>query len=102
MYEIGKKSKIAFEKLKVVDHKKIKKVLHIFSSKILKSKKQILRENQKDLKKVKLNKAKLAQKDQKKLLENLQFVGSNNKVNIIILYILMFATLLYLSFQFFE
>jgi hypothetical protein len=56
----------------------------------------------KDLKKVKPNKAKLDQKDQKKLLENLQFVGSNNKVNIIILYILMFATLLYLSFQFFE
>ena len=53
LIEIGKKSKIAFEKLKVVDHKKIKKVLHIFSSKILKSKKQILRENQKDLKKVK-------------------------------------------------
>ena len=52
LIEIGKKSKIAFEKLKVVDHKKIKKVLHIFSSKILKSKKQISRENQKDLKKV--------------------------------------------------
>ena len=54
------------------------------------------------LKKVKTNKAKLALRDQKQILEKLQFVGSNNKVNIIVLYTLMFATLLYLSIQFFE
>ena len=35
-------------------------------------------------------------------LETLKFVGSNNKVNIIVLYILMFSTLLYLAVQFFE
>ena len=56
----------------------------------------------KDLKKVKTNKAKLALRDQKQILEKLQFVGSNNKVNIIVLYTLMFAILLYLSIQFFE
>ena len=56
----------------------------------------------KDLKKVKPNKAKLALRDQKKVLENLEFVGSNNKVNIIVLYTMMFATILYLSVQFFE
>ena len=56
----------------------------------------------KDLKKVKPNKAKLILKEQKQILEKLEFVGSNNKVNIIVLYILFFVTLLYLCVQFFE
>ena len=56
----------------------------------------------KDLKNVKPNKAKLLLKEQKQILEKLEFVGSNNKVNIIVLYILIFVTLLYLSVQFFE
>ena len=56
----------------------------------------------KDLKKVKPTKAKQIFKEQKKILEQLQFVGSNNKVNIIVLYILMFTTMVYLAVQFFE
>ena len=56
----------------------------------------------KDLKKVKPNEAKVALRNQQEILEKLRFVVSNNKVNIIVLYTLMFATLLYLSIQFFE
>ena len=56
----------------------------------------------KDLKKVKSNEAKVALKNQQEILEKLRFVVSNNKVNIIVLYTLVFATLLYLSIQFFE
>ena len=56
----------------------------------------------KDLKKVKPTKAKQSFKEQKKILEQIQFVGSNNKVNIIVLYILMFTTMVYLAVQFFE
>ena len=56
----------------------------------------------KDLKKVKPTKAKQIFKEQKKILEQIQFVGSNNKVNIIVLYILMFTTMVYLAVQFFE
>ena len=56
----------------------------------------------KDLEKAKPNKTKQALREQKQILEKLQFLGSNNKVNITILYILMFATLFYLVVQFFE
>tara|TARA_B100001057_G_scaffold401757_1_gene413349 strand:+ start:116 stop:1120 length:1005 start_codon:yes stop_codon:yes gene_type:complete len=56
----------------------------------------------KDLNKVKSNKAKSALRDQRQILEKLQFIGSNNKVNILVLYTLMFIILLYLSVQFFE
>ena len=56
----------------------------------------------KDLKKVKPNEAKVALRNQQEILEKLRFVVSNNKVNIIVLYTLMFATLLYLTVQFFE
>ena len=56
----------------------------------------------KDLKKAKPNKSKQALIEQKQILSKQQFVASNNKVNITILYILMFSTLLYLAVQFFE
>jgi len=56
----------------------------------------------KDLEKAKPNKTKQALREQKQILEKLQFLGSNNKVNITVLYVLMFATLLYLAVQFFE
>ena len=56
----------------------------------------------KDLKKPKPNKARQTLKEHKQTLETLKFIGSNNKVNIIVLYILMFSTLLYLAVQFFE
>ena len=56
----------------------------------------------KDLKKPKPNKDKQTLKEHKKTLETLKFIGSNNKVNIIVLYIMMFSTLLYLAVQFFE
>ena len=56
----------------------------------------------KDLKKPKPNKAKQTLREHKQTLETLKFIGSNNKVNIIVLYILMFSTLLYLAVQFFE
>ncbi len=56
----------------------------------------------KDLKKPKPNKARQTLREHKKTLETLKFIGSNNKVNIIVLYILMFSTLVYLAAQFFE
>ena len=56
----------------------------------------------KDLKKPKPSKAKQTLREHKQTLETLKFIGSNNKVNIIVLYILMFSTLLYLAVQFFE
>ena len=56
----------------------------------------------KDLKKPKPNKAKQTLREHKQTLETLKFIGSNNKVNIIVLYVLMFSTLLYLAIQFFE
>ena len=51
--KIGFKSKKAFEKLKKIDHKKIKTVLKNYNSAILKNKKRIIRENLKDVKNVK-------------------------------------------------
>ena len=51
--KIGFKSKKAFEKLKKIDHKKIKTVLKNYNSAILKNKKRIMRENLKDVKNVK-------------------------------------------------
>ncbi len=56
----------------------------------------------KDSKKAKPDKANEILRDHRQILEKLQFIGSNNKVNIIVLYILMFSTLLYLAVQFFE
>ena len=56
----------------------------------------------KDLKKPKPSKAKQTLREHKQTLDSLKFIGSNNKVNIIVLYILMFSTLLYLAVQFFE
>ena len=53
---IGINSKKAFEKLKKVDHKKIRSVLENYSLNILKNKKLIIRENIKDVKNVKRKK----------------------------------------------
>ena len=53
---IGINSKKAFEKLKKVDHKKIRSVLENYNLNILKNKKLIIRENIKDIKNVKRKK----------------------------------------------
>ena len=50
---IGANSKKAFEKLKKVDHKKIKSVLENYNKNILKNKSLIIKENIKDVKNVK-------------------------------------------------
>ena len=50
---IGANSKKAFEKLKKVDHKKIKLVLENYNKNILKNKSLIIKENIKDVKNVK-------------------------------------------------
>ena len=50
---IGKNAKKAFEDLKNIKHKKIKKVLENYSKALLKNKKDILKENIKDVKTVK-------------------------------------------------
>jgi glutamate-5-semialdehyde dehydrogenase len=50
--KIGLNSKKAFEKLKSVKHSQIKKVLDNYSYSILKNKKKIIQENQKDIKNV--------------------------------------------------
>jgi len=50
---IGKKSKRAFENLKKVNHKRINKTLNDYIKLILKNKKIIIRENAKDVKKLK-------------------------------------------------
>ena len=50
---IGKKSKRAFENLKNVNHKRINKTLNDYIKFILKNKKKIIRENAKDVKKLK-------------------------------------------------
>ena len=47
---IGKKSKLAFENLKKVNHKRINKTLDDYIKLILKNKKKIIRENKKMLK----------------------------------------------------
>ena len=51
--KIGKNSRIAFEKLKKVDHKIIKRVLQNYNKKILENKKMIIKENSKDVKNTK-------------------------------------------------
>ena len=50
---IGKKARKAFEDLKSVNHSKIKKVLEDYNKSLLKNKKRIIQENQKDVKNVK-------------------------------------------------
>ena len=50
---IGKKAKKAFEDLKSVKHKKIKKVLENYNQSLLKNSNKIIRENLKDVKNVK-------------------------------------------------
>ena len=52
---IGNKSRKAFEKLKNIDHRKIKSVLKDYSKNIFKNKKLILMANVKDIKKAKKN-----------------------------------------------
>ena len=51
--KIGVKSKKAFENLKVVDHKKINKTLRDYCKLISTNKTKIIRENTKDVKKLK-------------------------------------------------
>ncbi len=53
LVNIGKNAKRAFEDLKNVKHKKIKKVLEDYNKALLKNKKSIIRENLKDVKNVK-------------------------------------------------
>ena len=50
---IGKKSKQAFENLKKVSHKRVNKTLDDYIKFILKNKKKIIKENAKDVKKLK-------------------------------------------------
>ena len=49
----GKNAKKAFEDLKDVKHKKIKKVLENYNQSLLKNSNKIIRENLKDLKNIK-------------------------------------------------
>ena len=49
---IGKKSKKAFEDLKGVKHKKIRKVLESYNQSLLRNTNKIIRENLKDVKNV--------------------------------------------------
>ena len=51
--KIGSNSKKAFQKLKYVNHNKIKKVLDHYNSAILKNKKKLINENIKDVKSIK-------------------------------------------------
>ena len=51
--KIGKNAKIAFEDLKTVKHSQIKKVLENYNKSLLKNKKNIIKENYKDVKNVK-------------------------------------------------
>ncbi len=51
--EIGKNARKAFEDLKSIKHNKIVKVLDDYNKAILKNKKRIIKENQKDVKKIK-------------------------------------------------
>ncbi len=51
--EIGKNARKAFEDLKSIKHNKIVKVLDNYNKAILKNKKRIIKENQKDVKKIK-------------------------------------------------
>ena len=51
--KIGKKAKRAFEDLKSIDQKRVKKVLDNYNTNLLKNKSRIIRENLKDVKKCK-------------------------------------------------
>ena len=51
--KIGKNSRKAFEDLKTVKHDRIKKVLNDYNRELLRNKKQIIKENQKDIKNIK-------------------------------------------------
>ena len=51
--KIGKKAKRAFEDLKSIDQKRVKKVLDNYNTNLLKNKSRIIRENLKDVKNVK-------------------------------------------------
>ncbi len=53
LYSIGKKAKKAFEDLKGVKHKRIRKVLENYNQSLLKNTSKIIRENLKDVKNVK-------------------------------------------------
>ena len=53
LQSIGKNAKKAFEDLKDVKHKKIKKVLENYNQSLLKNTNKIIRENLKDVKNVK-------------------------------------------------
>ena len=48
--KIGKNSKIAFSKLNSINHKKIKQVLELYNKMLFSNKKQIIKENIKDIK----------------------------------------------------
>ena len=97
---IGKKSKRAFENLKKVNHKRINKTLDDFIKLISKNKKIIIRENAKDVKRLK-----------RKMGKNMIFFGKNlarlsKKVFMKILLYLMclpqMAIITMMSFQFLE
>ena len=49
---IGKNAKKAFEDLKAIEHKKIKKVLENYNQSLLRNANKIIRENSKDVKNV--------------------------------------------------
>ncbi len=51
--KIGKNAKKAFKELKAVKHEKIKKVLDNYNKALLKNKKNIIKENTKDVKNIK-------------------------------------------------
>ena len=51
--KIGLNGRRAFEKLKVINHNKIRLVIKDYSTAILKNKKKIIKENVKDLKNIK-------------------------------------------------
>ena len=51
--KIGKNAKKAFEDLKNINHNKIKKVLFEYNRAILRNKRKIILENQKDIKNIK-------------------------------------------------
>ncbi len=53
LFNIGKNARKAFEDLKPIKHNKIKKVLDNYNKSLLKNKRKIIKENQKDVKNVK-------------------------------------------------
>ena len=77
--QIGKNSKIAFEKIKNIDHKKIVKVLQEYNKSILKNKNKIMSENYKDTKSAKRKKL-----IDRLVLDNKRIEGIRNSINEII------------------